>query len=219
MGKKNSVMNKLIMQTKREIEHFLNIYSEQVITGEASLFIGSGVSRESGFPSWSALLSPCAKELGFDLRDNPDLYSIAQYYVNRHSDAELRRQFSKVINTNAVSNTLLDSLLNIPFNSIWTTNYDKLIERGLDSRFIGYNAIVDDKSLASISKNTKINVYKMNGDISDPIGMVVTKNDYEHYTRRHPLFLTFLKKELVANTFLFVGYSFADSLVLDCLSS
>jgi hypothetical protein len=39
------------------------------------------------------------------------------------------------------------------------------------------------------------------------------------YLKKHPLFLTFLKKELVSNTFLFIGYSFSDALVLDCLSS
>ena len=59
----------------------------------------------------------------------------------------------------------------------------------------------------------------MNGDISDPVNMILTKNDYEHYLKKHPLFLTFLKKELVSNTFLFIGYSFSDALVLDCLSS
>lgn len=219
MGKKNPVLNKLLMQTKVEMDHFLNVYSEQVISGEASLFLGSGVSRDSGFPSWAALLGPCAEELGFEMGDNPDLYSIAQYYANRYGDAELRRQFSKSINRYTTGNTLLDSLLDVPFNSIWTTNYDKLIERGLDSRFIGFNAIFDDKSLASISKNTKINIYKMNGDISEPTSMIVTKSDYEHYAKKHPLFLTFLKKELVSNTFLFVGYSFADSLVLDSLNS
>ena len=73
--------------------------------------------------------------------------------------------------------------------------------------------------MASIDKYDKVNIYKMNGDISDPVNMILTKNDYEHYLKKHPLFLTFLKKELVSNTFLFIGYSFSDALVLDCLSS
>lgn len=219
MGKRNPVLSKLLEQSKKDIDHFLNVYSEQIISGETALFLGSGVSRDSGFPSWKALLAPCAEELGIEMGDQPDLYAIAQYYSNRHSDAELRRFFHKAINRFAESNPVLDGLLDIPFGSIWTTNYDKLIEDGLKKRFIGYNAIVNDKDLASVSNDTKINIYKMNGDVSEPTSMVVTKDDYEHYTQKHPLFLTFLKKELVANTFLFIGYGFSDALVLDCLSS
>lgn len=219
MGRRNPILSKLLNETQNNIEHFFNIYSEQVINGAASLFLGSGVSRDSGFPSWAALLTPCAEELGIDMGDNPDLFSVAQYYSNRHSDAELRRLFNKAINRYTEPSPTLDSLLEVPFSSIWTTNYDKLIEDGLKKRYIGHNTIVNDKDLASVSKDTKINVYKMNGDVSEPTTMIVTKDDYEHYTQKHPLFLTYLKKELVANTFLFIGYSFADALVLDCLSS
>lgn len=219
MSKKNPVLCRLLAQAQKDIEHFLNIYAAQVISGEATLFLGSGVSRDSGFPSWRNLLAPCAEDLEIDMSEQPDLFSIAQYYSNRHSDAELRRLFNKAINKHAQSNPVLDGLLDIPFGSIWTTNYDKLIESGLEKRCIGCNVIVNDKDLASISNDTKINIYKMNGDISEPTSMIVTKDDYEHYRQKHPLFLTFLKKELVANTFLFIGYSFSDALVLDCLSS
>lgn len=219
MGRRNPILTQLLSQSKEDIEHFLSFYAEQVISGEASLFVGSGISRDSGFPSWAALLTPCAEELGIELTDQTDLYSIAQYYANRHTDAELRKLFNKAINRFAESNPVIDGLLDIPFGTIWTTNYDKLIEDGLAKRLVGSNVIINDKDLASISKDSKVSIYKMNGDVSVPTSMVVTKNDYEHYAQKHPLFLTFLKKELVANTFLFVGYSFSDALVLDCLSS
>ena len=87
-------------------------------------------------------------------------------------------------------------LLEIPYNSIWTTNYDKLIEKGLEKKFIGCNPITRDQDLANITKGSKINVYKMNGDVSDTTSMIITKNDYEHYAQKHPLLLTFLKKRI-----------------------
>lgn len=219
MGKKNTVLAELLQNSKDDKNQFLNYFSQRVINGEASLFLGSGVSRDSGYPSWSGLLHPCFEELRLDVNEPVDLYSVAQYYANRYGDAVLRQRFSDEINRNSKSNELLERLLDISYNSIWTTNYDKLIEQSLKNRFIDCNPISHDKSLPSISKGTRINVYKMNGDISDPSNMVVTKRDYEQYRQKHPLFLTFLKKELVANTFLFAGYSFADSQVLDCLNS
>ena len=208
----------LVNQTNEKLPHFIEHFSEQIINNEASLFIGSGVSRNSGYPGWADLLSGCADDLKLDLNEI-DLYSLAQYYVNKHSDADLRRIVSQKINRLHQGNELLDCLLEIEFNNIWTTNYDKLIEKGLEAKGISHNVIFSDKNLASIDKHDKVNVYKMNGDISDPVNMILTKNDYEHYLKKHPLFLTFLKKELVSNTFLFIGYSFSDALVLDCLSS
>jgi len=217
--KSNKVLKKLLEQTEEEIPHFLNVYSQQVLNGDASLFLGSGVSRDSGLPAWKTLLKPCADELNISINDNSDLYSIAQYYVNKNNDTELRRQFADAINRYVPENNLLNLLLEIPYNSIWTTNYDKLIEKQLEKNFVGCNPIIKDENLANITKGSRMNVYKMNGDISDTKSMVITKNDYEHYAQNHPLLLTFFKRELVSSTFLFVGYSFFDSLVLDCLNS
>ena len=128
----------LIAQTNNNLSHFIEQFSEQVINNEASLFIGSGVSQNSGYPGLADLLSGCADELNID---EIDLYSLAQYYVNKHSDSDLRRIISQKINKFHKSNDLLDCLLEIDFNNIWTTNYDKLIEKGLEEKGISYNVI------------------------------------------------------------------------------
>jgi hypothetical protein len=216
---KNKIFSKLIEQTKENSFHFLNTFSEQIINNEASLFLGTGVSRNSGYPSWMELLTPCANELGIEITAESDLFAVAQYYANKHGDVELRRIVSGAVNKIAQSNAIVEELLDVGFSSIWTTNYDTLIERGLTKRFISHNAISNDLNLASINKQEKVNIYKMNGDISAPSNMILTKNDHEHYEKEHPLFLTFLRKELVSNTFLFVGYSFSDTMVLNCINA
>ena len=215
----SSIYERLLTKTADQLPHFYKKFSDQIINNEASLFIGAGVSRNSGYPGWADLLSECAEELNVDL-NKIDLYSLAQYYANEHSDSDLRSIINNKINKiPQESNLLLNSLLEIGFNSIWTTNYEKSIETELGKKCIPHNIIVNDKNLASIDCHDKVNIYKMNGDISEPINMILTKNDYEHYLKKHPLFLTFLKRELVSNTFLFIGYSFSDALVLDCLCS
>lgn len=215
----NAVAERLIEESRERSRHFLSVISEEILNNQASLFIGSGVSRNSGLPSWSQLLQPVAEHLNLEIAQDSDLFAIAQYYVNKNSDAELRKLVGRSINATPSTNEILELILDIGVNSIWTTNYDKNIEHGLESRLIRYNAISNDRNLASIDKYDAINIYKMNGDISDPLNMVLTKHDYEQYRVRHPLFLTYLRRELVANTFLFVGYSFKDDIVLSCLSA
>ena len=53
-------------------------------------------------------------------------------------------------------------------------------------------------------------VYKMHGDVNFPADAVLTKDDYETYECKRPLFRTALKGDLVSKTFLFIGFSFED---------
>ena len=77
---------------------------------------------------WADLLSECAEELNVDL-NKIDLYSLAQYYANEYSDSDLRSIINNKINRiPQESNLLLNSLLEIGFNSIWTTNYDNSMD-------------------------------------------------------------------------------------------
>jgi len=215
----NMVSKRLIEKGHREKNSFLDSYAEQAINKEASLFLGSGVSSNSGYLTWGTLFEPLAEELGIVIDKNSDLYAIAQYYANKYSDATLRKKVNSKINQIKSGNEILSELIDINFSSIWTTNYDPLIEQELTSRLIPHNVIHNEKNLASIDRHDKVSIYKLNGDVTDPVNMIITKNDYEHYLDSHELFLTFLKRELIAQTFLFVGYSFSDALILDCLTS
>ncbi|WP_037291048.1 SIR2 family protein [Saccharibacillus sacchari] len=215
----NEVADRLLRETKRELNSFLNEFSKQTINNESSLFIGSGVSRNSGHVTWGSLFEPLAIELEIEINENTDLYKIAQYYANKYTDTKLRKKVNDEIDKIKPGNNVLSELIDMNFNNIWTTNYDPLIEQELTRRLIKHTMIYNEKNLTNINRNEKVNIYKLNGDIRDSEKMIITKNDYECYEESHSLFLTFLKKELIANTFLFVGYSFTDALVLDCLSS
>lgn len=99
-----------------------------------------------------------------------------------------------------------------------TTNFDNVLELNYSSRNILINKVFRDADLSNVELNKRINIYKMNGDISNPEGIVATQKDYEEYSESHRMMLMFLKRELISSTFLFIGYSFTDNLVMDCLS-
>ena len=103
-------------------------------------------------------------------------------------------------------------------NSIWTTNFDQVLENNLNKLGKITNVISKQSDLISNDLNKNINIFKLNGDIRDIQNAVITKGDLEKYGDDHDYFLAFFKRELITKTFLFLGYSFTDSLVLPCVS-
>jgi len=201
-------------------KHFIDYYAKQARDNDTSLFLGAGVSASAGYPSWKKLLAPCAKQLGLDIDDaSIDFLMLAQYYANEYGYSALKRVVNENINRLNHESVLVDKLLNLNFQAIWTTNYDTVLERNLFSRNVLANSIYDDRDLANTNKSGRVNIYKLNGDISNLDKIVITQNDLESYSQKHELLLTFFKRELVMSTFLFLGYSFSDQLVLSCLNS
>lgn len=186
---------------------------------ETALFLGAGMSNNAGLPSWKKLFEPLAREIGIDLENtNYQLYDIAQFYANNKGISQLHKKISSEINRIDETSETLDELTNMQCNSIWTTNYDKVIENNYYRKGKRTNIIHSEENLVSVELNKNINIFKMNGDIDDLKHAIITKRDLEEYNKTHKVLLTFFKRELVVKCFLFIGYSFTDSLVLPCIS-
>lgn len=201
-----------------EKEHFLKQFSQQALDGRISLFLGAGGSCDAGYPNWADLFAPFAKELGTPIDESTDYYRLAQYYSNAFGQPELRKRINERINRNDFQSPLLEELIDVGFTNIWTTNFDETIESNYKKRNILINKVFRDSDFSNIDISKRINVIKMNGDITNPEGIVATQSDYERYVDTHRIMLMFFKRELISSTFLFVGYSFMDHLVLDCIS-
>lgn len=186
---------------------------------EIALFLGAGMSSNAGLPSWKNLFEPLARELGIDIETTSyQLYDIAQFYANYNGINGLHKKISSEINRIEEASDTLDELTNIQSNSIWTTNFDKVIENNYHRKGKRTNIIHSEDNLISVDLNKNINIFKMNGDIDNLKHAIITKRDLEEYAEKHKLLLTFFKRELVVKSFLFIGYSFTDSLVLPCIS-
>lgn len=199
------------------IDTFLTQFSKQILDNRVSLFLGAGGSSDAGYPTWKNLFAPCAKTLGLDIDKCEDYYLLAQYYSNRIGKSELKKIIDNEINKNNYESILLQELVNIGFVNIWTTNFDNAIEKNYEIQNISYNKIFEDTQLPNIDLYKKINIFKMNGDIKSIDKIIATKDDYEMYKDTHKVMTTFFRRELVSSTFLFIGYSFKDNLVLESL--
>lgn len=201
-----------------EKEYFLKQFSQQALDSRISLFMGAGGSCDAGYPTWSKLFSPFADALGVTIDDSTDFYKLAQYYSNNYGSAALRKKINEKINRNEFKSPLIKELVRIGFSNIWTTNFDNALELNYREQDILINKVFRDSDFSNIDFNKRINIFKMNGDISNIDDIIATQGDFEKYVDTHRIMLMFFKRELISSTFLFIGYSFTDHLVLDCLS-
>jgi hypothetical protein len=198
---------------------FLKEYTRAVRDGAAALFAGAGISRAAGYVDWKQLLKDIAEDLGLDVDRESDLVALAQYHVNHRKGRDRINQLliDEFLEHVELTNThrLIASL---PISTVWTTNYDDLLE----TAFAAANKRIDVKrrpdDFSVTRRHSDVTIYKMHGDKTDPAQAVLTKEDYETYNNKRALFTISLKGDLARQTFLFLGFSFADPNVLYILS-
>lgn len=195
-----------------EVDSLVKNYASAVVGDAAALFLGAGMSRKAGFVDWKGFLSPFARELGIILEPETDLVALAQYYVNSKNGERsfliqaLLDEFDRPGKYER-SHTII---ANLPISTIWTTNYDELIEYGFLAAKKYLDVKIRDEDIGFSRKKCAAVLYKMHGDISQPDKVIITKEDYERYQRTHPVFQQTLTTALLRRTFLFLGLSFDD---------
>ena len=194
------------------VDAFLDEFVPAVIDGDAAIFAGAGLSRSCGFVDWKGLLKDFAKELGLDLDIETDLVAVAQYHLN--SQGRVRDRLNQKIATElsraATPGEAHISLALIPIHTYWTSNYDCLIEQALTDAHRPPAVRRARKSLTTTPRGKVCEVLKLHGDVSEPDGVVITKEDYEKYAHENEQLLTRLKNDLLSKSFLFIGFSFTD---------
>jgi len=191
---------------------FVAEYARWVEQGTAALFVGAGLSRQAGYPDWRALLKDIADELKINLDNEHDLSGVAQWYINK--SGKQRTRIAQLVRDNFPDKEEVPKphriMARLPVRYIWTTNYDKLIERAwlLQQRRLDVKAIKSDLSVSNPWADTTL--YKMHGTVDHPAEIVIATDDYELYRQKRSGFLQILNGHLIALHCLFIGFSFTD---------
>lgn len=194
------------------LANLLEKYAAAIDGDHSALFIGAGMSVEKVALSWRDLLRPYARLVNLDVDKENDLVAVAQYYLNSKNgersflDQALIDQFDTP--GKFTDNHRIIAELRIP--TIWTTNYDRLIEEAFGAAKKYVDVKIRDKDLGFRRKECTAVLYKMHGDISQPDEAIIGKEDYERYPRTHPAFQNTLITDLLRKRFLFLGLSFDD---------
>ena len=192
-------------------KEFLRRYSANLLDGSAALFIGAGISRPAGFADWRELLKVIADDLQIDIVREHDLIAVAQFEANRKGNKDsLNEAIIRHFDRDGKLTPNHELIARLPVDTIWTTNYDKLLERA----YARANKKCDVKHTASQLTSRKshcdVVLFKMHGDVDDPQNAILTKDDYECYETEHGAFTVQLLADLISKRFLFLGFSFTD---------
>ena len=174
------------------------------------IFVGAGVSKNSGLPSWGQIVQAFAKEIDYPMEGRlatEEYIRIPQYYYcmdESEGHSAYYSLLSSMIPTDCQPNLLDYLIVTLRPKHIVTTNFDTL----LDQIARDYQIVREDRDLLTgISAHYLL---KLHGDIRQPEKMVFKEDDYLQYSETHRLMETFLKYLLIGHVFLFVGYSLND---------
>ena len=174
------------------------------------IFVGAGVSRNSGLPTWGQLVQAFAGEIGYSMPDRlatEEYIRIPQHYYcmdESPGHSSYYNLLKSMIPEDIRPNLLNRLLVSLHPKHIVTTNFDTLLDQVAD----GYQIIREDRDLLrGLSAHYLL---KLHGDIRQPEKLVFKEDDYLQYPQTHRLMETFLKSLLINHIFLFVGYSLND---------
>lgn len=191
---------------------------EALCNDKLVIFVGSGLSRAVGHPTWKGLVLDLL-ESSKDRIDNATVYSEAvkaDIFDPLEALEKLKTAHKKTIyehfqqRLSAVSQSEIHKKLGSVSSKIITTNYDKIIEHNIPTL-----TIIDNTSDFNLSKLDTISSYllKIHGDITRPDSCIIFNSDYENLYKRDTLAKYQLEKIFSNHTCLFMGFSFTDPYV------
>ncbi|MDU0813614.1 SIR2 family protein [Bacillus siamensis] len=175
------------------------------------VFVGAGVSANSGIPTWNELIKEFAQDLGeFDVDRSPDLYmKIPQYYFNERGEKEYFEKMNEVfLKKKYKPNPIHKEIFKLKPTHIITTNYDTLLEEAAIEEGQFFHTVKHDLDLPYDNFNKTI--IKMHGDFENR-NIVLKEDDYLNYSSNFTLIESYIKALIATNTVLFIGYSINDS--------
>lgn len=190
--------------------------SDALKHGRLIAVVGAGASIAAGLPSWNDLVVGLRDDLNLppepedrDPRLLDPLY-IAEMYEQRFDRPSLLRKVVEPFKAINLPSEVHLAVARLSVQTIFTTNYDDLMERALDTVGKSFHVINLDEDYVYYPASDRVVVIKLHGDIKNPSRIVLTKSDMLDYETTHPNLLSEFKSSLKKNTALFIGTSMLD---------
>lgn len=158
--------------------------AEAIRNKKVILFAGAGLSMNLGLPSFNSLIGKLAEELDFDpelFYMSGDYLILAEYYYQvKGKLGPLRSWMDTTWHSGDVdiSKSLIHkAIVELELSAIYTTNYDRWIEKSFEQWNIPYSKIANVSDIAS-AKEGQTQIIKFHGDFEDDESIVLTESSY-----------------------------------------
>lgn len=180
-------------------------------------FVGAGLSKPLGLPDWSMLIDFIARELGYE----PDVFKVngndlqlAEYFVAiKRGIGPLRSEMDRRFVTSdqqIMESRAHGALVEMKLPLIYTTNYDRIIERAFALRGAAFHTIASLDDIASAPADASTQIVKLHGTFDDDASLVLTETSYfDRLEFESPIDIK-MRADILGKTLLFIGYSLSD---------
>ena len=186
------------------LEQDIRFLAEELEKGKLVVFVGAGVSKNSGLPDWKELIKDYAEYRGIKEFTSKEYLTIPEEVFERYGSLKYYEIAEKRFSGEYFPNSIHRILKEMDLTYIITTNYDTLIEDEIKN----LQVVSKDEDLPYTSSNRML--IKMHGDFKNK-NIVLKKSDYDNYEKNFPLISTHIKGLFTTNTVLFIGYSYNDT--------
>lgn len=169
-----------------------------------------------GLPSWTQLIDHIATELNFD----PDVFktfgdhrALAEFYcVSKGHIGPLRSWMDREWHSDSIdisASKVHKIIAGANLDLIYTTNYDRWLERAFEHYGKPYVKIAGVGDLATMQNDTP-QIVKFHGDFDNDDSLVLTESSYfQRLDFESPLDIKF-RSDVLGRTVLFIGYGLQD---------
>ena len=183
--------------------------------GRCLPFIGAGFSLNAKLPSeikmpdWNGLAKQLARAAKLNGTFMPPV--IAERYEQRFGRVQLIEAIRKALHLErAKPGKAHLSFAMLPFDTVYTTNFDLLLEESYSSRGRPFRSLVGELQMPFHAGQMASNIVKLHGDLRHEEHIIVTQRDYDGFLQKYPVIATHLAAMLITRTPLFIGYSLSD---------
>lgn len=96
-------------------------------------------------------------------------------------------------------------LIELPWNDIFTTNYDTLLEKA-NNRYNKDYAVVTSRNMLGCSGQTN-RIIKLHGSFPETTPFIISEEDYRTYPDKFAYWVNTVKQALIENVFCLIGFS------------
>jgi len=159
-------------------------------------------------PAWPELTAHLASIGHIALDSGP---AVASEFETRFGRVQLIEAIRKALHAGvAEPGDAHKAFAELPFDTIYTTNFDLLLEDAFTVVKRPFRSLVGELQMPFHGGPLTTSIVKMHGDLRHEEHVVATSEDYHKYLDTYPVIATHLSALLITRTAFFVGYSLSD---------